>query len=219
MRPRLLDLFCGAGGAAMGYHRAGFDVTGVDIAPQNHYPFAFIQADALEYVAAHGHEFDAIHASPPCHKFVTLQNVNRAQGRANTHPDLIGATRRALEATGKPYVIENVQGSPVLTQIILCGYSMGLPRLARHRHFESNILLLAPPCTHRGKDVIGIYGDSPDGHRVGPLQYKLTFTASSIDEARQVMGIDWMDWDEIRESIPPAYTHYIGNQLMRLFDR
>lgn len=214
VRPRLLDLFCGAGGAGMGYHRAGFDVTGVDIAPQPHYPFAFVQSDALEYLAEHGGEFDVIHASPPCQKFTALQNVNAAQGRTNNHIDFIPATRQALRDAGKPYVIENVQGAPLEMQIILCGYSLGLKRLARHRHFESNVILFGQPCSHRGKDVIGVYGEYPDGHRVGPRKYKLTFTASSISEASVAMGIDWMDWHELKESIPPAYTEYIGRQLL-----
>lgn len=212
---RLLDLFCGAGGAARGYQRAGFYVVGIDNRPQPHYPFPFIQADALEYCAAHGHEFDVIHASPPCQAYGAMRNVNDARGIPNRHPDLIEATRKALVQTGRPYVIENVQGAPLKTQIVICGYSLGLKRLARHRHFESNLLLLSVPCTHRGREVIGVYGARPDGHRVGPKRYKLTFTASSIDEARELMGIDWMTWDELREAIPPAYTEFIGRQLIQ----
>jgi len=213
-RPKLLDLFCGAGGAGMGYYRAGFDVVGVDNRPQPHYPFEFIQADALEYAAAHGREFDVIHASPPCQAYSAMRNVNDARGILNVHPDLIAKTREVLNQTGRPYVIENVQGAPLKTQIIICGHSLGLNRLARHRHFESNLLLLSLPCTHRGQDVIGVYGERPDGHRVGPRRYKLTFTASSINEAREAMGIDWMNWDEIREAIPPDYTEFIGRILI-----
>jgi DNA (cytosine-5)-methyltransferase 1 len=212
--PKMLDLFCGAGGASMGYHRAGFDVCGVDIDPQPHYPFKFVQADALSYLAEHWREYDAFHASPPCQKFTTLQNVNRARGLDNDHPDFIEATRRVLIATGKPYVIENVQGAPLLMQIIICGHSVGLPRLARHRHFESNILLFSTPCTHRGKDSVGVYGLRPDGHRVSPRGQKLTRVASSITEARDAMGIDWMDWHELKEAIPPAYTEFIGRQIL-----
>lgn len=107
-RPRLLDLFCGAGGCSAGYDRAGFDVTGVDVVPQPRYPFAFHQGDALEYVAAHGHEYDAIHASPPCQSYTPL----RALSPDKEYPDLVAVTRAALEATGRPWVIENVPGAP-----------------------------------------------------------------------------------------------------------
>lgn len=142
-KPRLLDLFCGAGGAAMGYHRAGFDVTGVDIKPQPHYPFEFVQADALEYCAAHGHEFDVIHASPPCQAYTGMRNITISRfGAAPEHPDLVDDTRRALRATGRHWIIENVQNSPIDTHIILCGVSLGLPELARHRHFESDLCCL-----------------------------------------------------------------------------
>lgn len=218
MKPRLLDLFCGAGGAAMGYQRAGFDVVGVDNRPQPHYPFEFIQADALEFVREHGAGFDAIHASPPCQAYTIMRNVNRAQGRVKRqHPMLIGETRTALEATGKPWVIENVQGAPLQTQVIMCGHSLGLTKLARHRHFESNIILFCPPCTHRRvAGLIGVYGQKPDGRRVGPTNkaYLSTWAASSIAEASAAMGIDWMTWEELREAIPPSYTEYIGRQLM-----
>lgn len=220
MIPRILDLFSGAGGAARGFQRAGFYVVGVDNRPQPRYAGdEFVLGDALEYCVAHGSEFDVIHASPPCQAYSAMRNVNDARGILNSHPDLIEATRKALVQTGRPYVIENVQGAPLQTQIIICGYSLGLNRLARHRHFESNMLLLSVPCTHRGKDVIGVYGERPDGHRVGPKRYKLTFTASSIDEAQKAMGIDWMVWDELREAIPPAYTEFIGLQLMNAIGR
>lgn len=217
-RPLLLDTFCKAGGCSVGYHRAGFDVVGVDIEAQKNYPFEFHQADALEFIERYGREFDVIHASPPCQKFMTLQNINRAQGRQNDHVDLISPSRDALIRTGKIYVIENVQGSPVKTQIILCGHSLGLERLARHRHFESNVLLFAPPCTHRRstEPIIGVYGNYPDGHRVSEKQYRLTRTASSLAEASEIMGIDWMVWNEIKEAIPPTYTEYIGRQMREM---
>jgi DNA (cytosine-5)-methyltransferase 1 len=214
---RLLDLFCGAGGASTGYHMAGFEVVGVDNRPQPHYPFEFVLGDALEFVAEHGREFDVVHASPPCQKYTMWQTVNvKRWGSVPQHPDLIAPTRAALIQTGKPYVIENVQNSPLLTQIILCGVSLGLPHLARHRHFESSVLLMAPACSHYSADyTIGVYGQRPDGHRVSNKQWRMSKTASSIKEAQIVMGIDWMDWDEIREAIPPAYTKWIGEQLMR----
>jgi DNA (cytosine-5)-methyltransferase 1 len=159
--------------------------------------------------------FDAIHASPPCQKYTTLQHINKVQwGTEKNHPDMIADMRSALRATGKPYIIENVQGSPLETQVILCGYSMGLPKLARHRHFESNFILFAPKCTHRGREVIGVYGGL-DGRRVSEKRWKtITYAASTIEQARELMGIDWMEWNEIKESIPPKYTEYLGAQLI-----
>lgn len=216
---RLLDLFCGAGGAAMGYRRAGFnEIVGVDIEPQPNYPFEFVQADALEFVARCGHEFDVIHASPPCQMYTGMRRITLSRfGHAPEHPDLIEPVRKALIATGKPYVIENVQNSPLDTQFILCGASLGLPHIARHRHFESNILLMgAPRCAHRQNEyTIGVYGEKPDGRRVSYRKHRLCRIASSVDEARIEMGIDWMTWDEIRLSIPPAYTEWIGRQLLQ----
>lgn len=216
-KPILLDAFCGAGGAGTGYHRSGFEVIGVDIKPQPHYPFKFYQADALEFIEEFGYEFDVIHASPPCQRYTGMRNISIARfGSCLTeHPDLIGDTRSALIATGKPYVIENVQNSPVITSIILCGVSLGLPHLARHRHFECNVLLFAPKCNHRSASyTIGVYGAAPDGRRVSYPQHKLSRVAKGLAEGQEAMGIDWMDWDELRESIPPAYSEYIGLQII-----
>jgi len=215
---RLLDLFCGAGGAGMGYHRAGFEVVGVDIKPQPHYPFEFHQADALEFCAEYGAEFDVIHASPPCQNYTGMRRITESRfGACKTeHPDLIADTRRVLLATGKIYIIENVQNSPLQTQVILCGASLGLKHLARHRHFESNWLFLgAPKCSHiRNEYTIAVYGERPDGRRVSYPQHRLCRVAKSIEEAREVMGIDWMTWDEIREAIPPVYTEWLGRQII-----
>jgi len=220
-KPLLLDLFCGAGGAAMGYHRAGFEVVGVDHEPQPHYPFEFHQADALEFVEEHSEPYSVIHASPPCQKYTGMRRITRARfGRIRKPdpPDLIAVTRRALMATGKPWVIENVQGSPLNTAIILCGASLGLEHLARHRHFESSVLLFAPPCSHYSSSyTVGVYGARPDGRRVSYRQHRLCRVAASLEEAHEVMGIDWMDWDEITQAIPPAYTEYIGKQLIAIF--
>ncbi|RPJ40087.1 MAG: DNA cytosine methyltransferase [Planctomycetaceae bacterium] len=204
--PRLLDLFCGAGGAAMGYHRAGFDVVGVDIEPQPHYPFEFHQADALEYVAAHGHEFDVIHASPPCQGYSRMRHLPWLRGRE--YPLLIDPVRELLEATGKPWVIENVADSP-LNGALLCGAALGLP-LVRHRRFESNILLLFPPCP----------GHKPMFHGGATMAYKYRHSGgvSGVikgQDPRQALGIDWMTRDEMRQAIPPAYTEFIGLQLRR----
>ncbi len=219
-RPRLLDLFCGAGGAAMGYHRAGFDVVGVDHKSQPHYPFEFHQGDAFEYLAEHGCEYDVIHASPPCQAYTMMRRITEARyGTVSTHPpDLIPAMREALMQAGKMWIIENVQGAPLYTQFILCGSMFGLRGLRRHRHFETNVLIMGLlRCNHqREETVIGVYGSRPDGRRVNYRQHKLSRIAKSIEEASRVMGIDWMSWQEIREAIPPAYTEWIGRRLTEI---
>jgi DNA (cytosine-5)-methyltransferase 1 len=191
-RPRLLDLFCGAGGASMGYHRAGFDVTGVDLHPQKHYPFAFIQADAIA-------------ASPPCQGYSQTKTI---WGRE--HPKLIGPTRDGLRASGKPYVIENVPGAwrAMEAPVTLCGTMFG-KRLYRHRLFESNVPLVVPahdahtaPCAKVGRP--------PEDHEY------LTVAGhfASVGLAREVMGIDWMNRGELAQAIPPDYTEHIGRQLI-----
>ena len=147
VRPRLLDLFCGAGGAARGYQMAGFHVTGVDIKPQPNYAGdVFVQADALEYVAAHGHEFDAIHASPPCHAYSTVTGRNRRNTKR--YPDLIPPTRELLLVCGSPWIMENVEGAPIKSPVRLCGSSFGLD-VRRHRLFETSFpVAMVPPCAH-----------------------------------------------------------------------
>ena len=229
MRPRLLDLFCGAGGAAMGYHRAGFDVVGVDIAPQPNYPFAFVQGDALAVATwawpwpsgcRFPEGFDAIHASPPCPLYSTIGKQQRQQGRAIEahHPDLVGPTRELLQATGLPYVIENVPGAPLHEPTLLCGSMFGLD-VRRHRLFETNFYVMTPSCHHGawansytqaryhgGKTLtvgrtIGVYGG---GQGMGPGEGDLW---------RKALGIDWMTRKEMAQAIPPAYTELIGRQL------
>lgn len=213
---RLLDLFCGAGGAAVGYHRANFkEIVGVDIEPQPHYPFRFVQADALEYVVEYGHAFDVIHASPPCQAYTSMRRITESRYGACSieHPDLIPAVRSALQHAGTIYLIENVPSSPLHTQFILCGTSLGLKHVVRHRHFESNFLFLGvPPCTHHHKReiTIGVYGSRPDGRRVSYRHHKLSRIANSLEEAQAIMGIDWMTWDEIKEAVPPVYTEWIS---------
>lgn len=207
MRPRLLDIFCGGGGGSMGYYRAGFDMVGVDIRPQPRYPFEFHQVDALAYVAEHGHEFCAIHASPPCQAYSSLRHLHKAK----EYPDLIGPTRDALLATGKPYVIENVEGAPLLNPVCLCGTMFGL-KIFRHRLFESSFFMLAPPhASHRH------YGKAaPQGRRVTETNQFITVTGNFSDVAvgRAAMGIDWMNRAELTQAIPPAYTEWIGERLM-----
>jgi len=184
----------------MGYHRAGFDVVGVDIEPQKNYPFEFFQADAIEYLKKNGRRFDAIHASPPCQAY-----SNAAKIMKQKHPELIEATRQAMPA--KPWVIENVEGSPLIDPIVLCGYSFGLGTY-RHRLFESSIKVTAPK--HRDHDKRTTKMGRPP--QPGEMMH-VVGNFSGVDQARRAMGIDWMTRDELREAIPPAYTEYLGWQL------
>ena len=215
-RPRLLDLFAGAGGCSVGYDRAGFDVVGVDIAPQPNYPFEFHQGDALEYLAAHGHEFDVIHASPPCQGYLNLGAVNRAMGRDYDHPDLIAATRALLIASGRPYVIENVADArPLLIgPVRICGTGLGMP-LRRHRLFESSIPLEGVPCAHHRYTVPRYWtGWRPKGeHRLSTV-VQVYGNAGGRDEWPAALGIDWMTPREMCEAIPPSFAAHIGAQLL-----
>ncbi|WP_281916547.1 DNA cytosine methyltransferase [Nocardia sputorum] len=208
-RPRLLDLYCGAGGASMGYHLAGFDVVGIDITPQPRYPFTFHQGDALEFLAGHGHEFDAIAASPPCHDHSTLS----ARAGTNGSGWLLDATLRALQAQPLPWIIENVMGAKMRRDIVLCGSMFGL-RTYRHRQFaiDHRLPLLPAVPWHpahtirtsakkRRRDFdagmhISITGDI--GAWLGPA----------------CMGIDWMTGPELAQAIPPAYTEHLGRHLL-----
>jgi len=200
---KLLDLFCCAGGAGMGYHLAGFDVTGVDIAPQPRYPFQFVQGDALEYLAAHGHEFDVIHASPPCQGYCKQTGM---EYRGN-HPKLIGEMQRMLRATGKPYVIENVEGARFALKhpVMLCGTMFNLP-IQRHRFFEINPYpsALLPGCDHSGEIV---YITGTPRPKFGPRK------DPPADVKRAALGTPWMTIVDMDEAIPPAFTEWIGHQL------
>jgi DNA (cytosine-5)-methyltransferase 1 len=224
-KPRLLDLFCGAGGAAMGYSRAGFEVVGVDIKPQPHFPFPwFIRGDALEalQVLVDGtsfnawflEDFDAIHASPPCQAYTSLKSVRQDYN----YPDLLEPTRELLEQTGLPYVIENVPGSPIRGTLMLCGSSFGLGSgnyyLRRHRYFETNWDLgtLVPPCQH-GREAILVAGHT-SMTKVKPNGQARSYQGNA-EERSEAMAIDWMNRDELAQAIPPAYTEFIGQQLMQ----
>lgn len=221
MTYRLLDLFCGAGGAAMGYHRAGFEVVGVDINPQKHYPFEFHQGDALEFCMAHGWEFDAIHASPPCQAYSSMR---RGRWQDRQHPDLVGVTRECLTRLRLPWVIENVVGAPLRNPTMLCGTMFGLQttagnQLRRHRLFETSIPMgLLPPCQHNGLSAVGVYGGGqhPARRKRGRAVELATPRDADfgIRTRRTVMGIDWMIGRELNQAIPPAYTEWIGRQLM-----
>lgn len=216
---KLLDLYCKAGGASKGYADAGFEVTGIDIANQKRYPYKFIQADCLEILQDLDYlrSFDVIAASPPCQTHSRTKHLRDAQGGTTTKLDLIPQTRAALIASGKPYVIENVPGAPLIDPVQFCGSSFGL-KVRRHRLFESNIKLVGSVCKHKeqGKPV-GVYGsmnDTAQGMDYATGKYVIGgSTAKTIEEAREAMGIDWMVWSEIKEAIPPLYTYEIGKQL------
>lgn len=192
----------------MGYYRAGFDIVGVDIKPQKNYPFMFVQADALEYASRHGLEYDAIHASPPCQRYSVCTPTTHKEN----HPDLIAPTREVLRALGKPYVIENVSGARklLINPMMLCGSMFGL-NIWRHRYFEiwPEWFTLVPPCNHAFIPV-KISGHSTrriNGRRVG---------VNTVNERLTAIGIDWMTGSEVTESIPPAYTEFIGKHLIEL---
>jgi DNA (cytosine-5)-methyltransferase 1 len=199
---RALDLFCCAGGASMGLRHAGFDVVGVDIHPQPHYPFEFYQADALTFPLD---GFDFIWASPPCQAFTLAQRI-----RGNSHPDLISPIRERLASAGALYVIENVPGAPLINPIELCGAMFPGLRTYRHRLFECSFSCEQP--AHPPHDApLRKMGRKPrDGefiHVVGNF--------SGAEDARRAMGISWMPRDKLREAVPPAYAEYIGRQAVR----
>ena len=210
---KLLDLFCKAGGCSMGYHRAGFEVTGVDIAPQKNYPFPFVQADALMFPLS---GFDVIHASPPCQAYSTASAYLRAKGKK--YVDLVAQTRDRLIKSNTHYIIENVQGAPLRHSVRLCGSSFGLGfsemALIRHRFFESDIMLFVPPCQHGSKPTITICGNGVPTATRDKLGRCFT-----VAEARESMGIDWMSRLELSQAIPPAYTEYIGKQLIEVLEK
>jgi DNA (cytosine-5)-methyltransferase 1 len=209
---RLLDLFCGAGGAAMGYHRAGFDeIVGVDIVPQPNYPFTFVQGDALR-PPVDLESFDLIHASPPCQLYSVANNVHKRK-----HPDLVPATRALI--ADYEYVIENVPGAPLNNPYLICGLALGL-NVKRHRLFETSFPALVPSCPkgHPG-DWLLVFGHSvmERGHviRQTPAGNNTTHRKHTTTErGREAMGIDWMNRDELSEAIPPAYTEYLGRQFL-----
>ncbi|MEU0545030.1 DNA cytosine methyltransferase [Nocardia sp. NPDC005978] len=212
IRPRLLDLCCCAGGAAVGYHRAGFDVVGVDIAAQPDYPFEFHRGDALEFLAAHGHEFDAVHASPPCQASSTL-TAGTNQAMAHKYPQLIPDMRAALIACGRPWVLENVLGAKLRRDVLLCGEMFGL-NVIRHRVFELGGWTAPTPThlPHRGRVSGYRHGRHYDGPYVAV--YGCGGGKGSIAQWQDAMGIDWTaDRRSLAEAIPPAYTTWLGTHL------
>jgi DNA (cytosine-5)-methyltransferase 1 len=217
---RLLDAFSGAGGAGYGYSLAGFDVTGVDHRPMPRYPFRHIAIDALEYIREHGHEYDAIHCSPPCQAHSSLRWMHNAK----CHVDLIPQTRQLLRETGLPYVIENVVGAPLLSPILLCGTMFGLgsgdAELRRHRLFETNWWPgLMPVCNHGQRSrVIGVYGGHGRDRRRGDQNTVLNPQGFPATSRREALGIDWMSEAELSQAIPPAFTRFVGEQLRQLIE-
>jgi DNA (cytosine-5)-methyltransferase 1 len=207
VKPRLLDLFCKAGGAAVGYHRAGFEVLGVDIEPQPNYPFRFVRRDALEVLTDLDYDaVDAIHASPPCQSFTAYRR--RGSGVGDSHPNLIPQVREHLEAIGVPYVIENVVGAPLRDPITLCGSSFGLD-VRRHRLFETNWPCVGAPCNHAWQTP-----RFPPATNRPNLRRTVEVGAWRCSHlAPAAMGIDWMSNDELSEAIPPAFTEFLGRQM------
>ena len=201
---RLLDLFCGAGGAGMGYSRAGFEVVGVDINPQPNYPFEFHQADAFDYLREHASEFDVIHASPPCQAYSESTPITTK----HKHPKLITLCHKLFIETGKPYIIENVEGSRryLKNPLMLCGSMFGLG-VWRHRYFEVYPTFFMSPstCQHNGHPVT----INP------PANARKNQGKRNFENEKVAIGIDWMDKKEISQAIPPAYTEFIGDFLLR----
>lgn len=203
---KVLDLFCGAGGASMGYHLAGFEVTGVDVKHGKRYPFTYVRGDVMDLSIDYLQSFDLIHASPPCQTYSITRNLRIAQGKQTSKLDLIEPVRKMLIESGKPYIMENVKGAPLIDAIQLCGSSFGL-KVRRHRLFESNLELKGSECDHKAQGrPVGVYGSLNDEIPQGGK------TATNIVEAREAMGIDWMIWTELVEAIPPIYTKYLGDQ-------
>lgn len=222
---KVLDLFCCEGGAAHGYAQVGFEVVGVDINPKygKTYPYEFHAADALEFLAQHYQEFDFIHASPPCQAYSVTKNSHNKQ-----HPKLIEATRAALKATGKPYIIENVIGAPLENPLMLCGTMFNLAAvdedgtplvMYRHRIFESNLPLTAPQHEKhkRGVQVAGSYGgarrDKEEARKVRKGGY---VPSKAVQE--KLLGITWASEYGLWQSIPPAYTKYLGLQVKDILE-
>ena len=209
----MLDLFCCAGGAGTGYSQAGFDVVGVDIKRQPNYPFEMIVADALDLTPEFIATFDAIHASPPCQSYSDLAKRN---GNGDDWPRLIDPVRDLLLRSGLPYVIENVEGAPLRNPVVLCGTMFKGLRVLRHRLFEANFTILTPkhgkhPKVHTFDKRKSHYGKTDD------MKDFVQVTGGgncTIAAAKDAMGIDWMTKNELNEAIPPAYTQYIGKQLM-----
>jgi DNA (cytosine-5)-methyltransferase 1 len=208
-KPVHLDLFCCQGGASAGYEREGFAVLGVDVDPQPRYPFAFVQADAVEFLARYGHLFDSVSASPPCQAFTMAQRI-----QGNEHPDFITPTRKLLVELGRPWAMENVPGAPLEFPVTLCGAMFGL-HTYRHRLFETGggFTFTAPEHPeHKAKNV-------KMGRPLRPGDfYHAVGNFTGVDYVRRDLDMPWATRDGLRECIPPAYSAYIGRQLLSLLN-
>ena len=215
MRPLLLDLFCGAGGAAKGYHDAGFEIVGIVNRPQPHYPYEFVLADAMTYPLD---GFDVIHASPPCQAYSWV-TPKRAKSH---HLDLLGLTRNRL--ANYSYVIENVVGARnrMRDPVMLCGTMFGL-KVIRHRLFECSWGIVWPPatCAHNGYvshgDYAAVYGHNSRGPRIGKGQ-RLPKPTKEAPAWSKAMAIDWMTLKELTQAVPPAYSEYLGKQMLKAME-
>jgi DNA (cytosine-5)-methyltransferase 1 len=206
---KMLDLFCCEGGAGMGYHMAGFDVTGIDVEQQPRYPFAFVCDDALEYLAEHGSEYDAVHASPPCQGYSHLT----PDAHKSKYPKLIPQLREMLRQLGKPYVIENVAGArhELENPVMLCGSMFGL-RTQRHRYFETNFHIAAPgACDHSQIPLLVTTASKASREK----RFALGMKPKSVKNAPAAYGIDWMSCEGLKECIPPAFTAFIGGAILK----
>lgn len=224
--PKLLDAFCGEGGAGEGYRRAGWDVTGVDNDPKRLalYPGECVEADAVEFILEHGHEYAAIHASPTCTGY--SRGTVAIPDRLARYDRLIGVTREALRMVGRPYIIENVAGArpELINPILLCGRMFGLSAtdddgtpliLDRHRLFESNVFLMAPPHPkHTPGQVAGAYGGARRDKREAREIRKGGYVPPNVDVLRELLGTPWMSEKGCFLSIPPVYAQFIGEQLL-----
>lgn len=223
---KLLDLFCKAGGAAEGYHRAGFEVVGVDIVPQPNFPFEFVCMDAVRYLSIHDlSDYDAIHASPPCQAHTKAQALSKGRnnGKYREHPDFIPQIREILRKIGKPFIIENVDGAPLENPIALYGSQFKNLYTQRKRLFESNIVLRVP-------DVPMVQKKTPTaGNGFGEDGFIAICGSGGVRgmNSRQIPlywgfalgGIDWMTREELAEAIPPAYTEFLGRQLIAYLEK
>lgn len=205
VKPRLLDLFCGAGGCAKGYELAGFQIEmGVDKKEMPRYPYDFTCMSALDFLEEYGHEYDFIHASPPCQTYSAASNVAKSQGRE--YETFLPQTRELLKSIGVPYIIENVVGAPIEKPILLCGTMFGL-NVIRHRLFETSFEFspsFMPLCHHTKKVVAQGYVPKENEYHC------VTGHFSDIEAAKKAMGIDWMIARELAQAIPPQYTQFLG---------
>lgn len=220
-RPTVLDLFCGAGGSSMGYYLAGFRPVGIDIAIQPRYPFQFIQANALN-PPVNLHDFDLIHASPPCQRFSQSRSFNKIRHHIDwrNYPDLLTPCREMLLESGVPFILENVPGAPMRTDVMLCGTMFGL-KVFRHRLFEISVpgscrpLILTPPCKHDGTVANGDYVCVVNNGGLGMT----TTPYARKKDCMEAMGIDWMTRKEMTQAIPPAYSEFLGKHLITFLRR